>query len=279
MPAWADPRALALAVGIALAAGAAPAQVSDLVSERSFRVCADPANMPFSSRAEEGFENRIAELLASRLDREVRYAWFPMATGFIRKTLGDKTCDVVIGYAQGHELVLNTNHYYTSAYVLVVPADGPLAGVETLADPVLEEARLGIVAGTPPATHFARNGLIAKARSYQLVHDTRHDSPSEAMMADMLAGELDGAVLWGPVGGWLAQEADADLEVIPLINESLPPRMFYRITMGVRQGELQWKRELNSLIRRNQDEIDSILASYGVPLLKDFGEGMKVLEK
>ncbi len=127
MPAWADPRAIGLAIGLALAAGAAPAQVSDLVSETAFRVCADPANMPFSNEAGEGYENKIAELLAAKLDRELRYTWYPMTTGFIRNTLGDKKCDVVIGYAQGHEMVLNTNHYMVSSYVLVVPADGPLA--------------------------------------------------------------------------------------------------------------------------------------------------------
>ena len=275
MRAWVDPRGWLTGLALCLIAGTAPGQVSDLVSERAFRVCADPANMPFSNEAGEGFENAIAELFAEKLDRPLKYAWFPMATGFIRKTLGDKRCDVVIGYAQGHELVLNTNHYYTSAYTLIVPAEGPLSGVETLADPALEGARLGVVAGTPPATHLARQGLIGTAKPYQLVHDTRHDSPAEKMIADLTAGEIDGALLWGPSGGWLAQQAEADLSVNPLINESQPPRMFFRITMGVRQGEVVWKRELNSLIRRNQDEIDRILASYGVPLLEDFGEGVK----
>jgi len=279
MPAWADPRGWLLALGLALGAGAAPAQVSDLVSDTSFRVCADPANMPFSNREGEGFENRIAELLAAKLERPLEYTWYPMATGFVRKTLGEKRCDVVIGYAQGHELVLNTNHYYTSAYVLVVPADGKLAGVERLSDPALTGARLGIVAGTPPASHMARNGLIAGAKPYPLMVDTRHDSPAARMVEDLAAGEIDGAVLWGPIGGWLAQQADAGLSVIPLIREELPPRLFYRITMGVRQGDLVWKRELNSLIRRNQAEIDAILADYGVPLLEDFGESVKVLEK
>ena len=97
MPAWADPRGWLVALGLALAAGPSAAQVSDLVSERYFRVCADPANMPFSNEAGEGFENQIAELFAAKLERPLRYEWFPMATGFIRKTLGDKKCDVVIG--------------------------------------------------------------------------------------------------------------------------------------------------------------------------------------
>ncbi len=278
MPAWAEPRRLAAGLlALALAAGPAAAQTTDLVSRKAFRVCADPSNMPFSNEAGAGFENEIAELLAAKLDLPVRYEWYPMATGFIRNTLFDKKCDVVIGYAQGHELVLNTNHYYVSTYVLVVPSDGPLAGVETLSDPALQGTRLGVVAGSPPASHLARHGLIGQAAPYALMVDRRHESPNEDMMADLVAGEIDGAVMWGPIGGWLAQEAEADLTVVPLIKEELPPRLYYRITMGVRQGEVVWKRELNSLIRRNQAEIDAILASYGVPLLEDFGGALKEL--
>ena len=278
MPAWAEarrrlrPLACALA---ALAAGAAAAQErSDLVSDTRFRVCADPANMPFSNAAGEGFENRIAELFAAKLGRELEYTWFPMATGFIRKTLGAARCDVVIGYAQGHELVLNTNHYYTSAYVLVTRADGPLADVETFDDPRLRDAALGVIAGSPPATHLARVGLIGTARAYQLMVDRRHDDPAGEMLADLKAGEIDGGFLWGPIGGWLAKRAErVDLSATPMLAETAPPRLFYRITMGVRRGEDAWKRELNSLIRRNQDEIDAILAEYGVPLVDDFGRG------
>jgi len=278
MPAWADLRGWALALGLVLAAGPGMAQVSDLVSANALRVCADPANPPLSDRGDNGFENEIAELLGEKLDVPVRYTWYPMATGFIRKTLGDKKCDVVIGYAQGHEMVLNTNHYYTSSYVLITQADGPLAGVTQLADPALQGRRLGVIAGTPPASHLARNGLIADARPYALTVDTRHESPNRDMMADLAAEEIDAALLWGPIGGPLAQQAGDDLVVTPLIEEEQPPRLFYRITMGVRQGDLVWKRRLNSLIRRNQGEIDAILARHGVPLLEDFGESVKVVE-
>ena len=279
MPAWVEAltraRGLAAALATAAVAGMAGAQTTDLVSRQAFRVCSDPANMPYSNRAEEGFENRIAELMADRLGLPIQYEWYPQATGFIRNTLFDKKCDVVIGYAQGHELVLNTNHYYVSSYVLVVPADGPLAGVETLQDAALADRRLGVIAGSPPATHLARRGLIGKARPYALHVDRRHESPNEQMIADLVAGEIEGALMWGPLGGWMARQSGADLAVIPLIGEELPPRLHYRITMGVRQGELVWKRKLNSLLRRNQAEIDAILAEYGVPLLEDFGEAVK----
>lgn len=264
---------LIAAAALSLMAGGGMAQTSDLVSTTAFRVCADPANLPMSNDKGEGFENKIAELFADLLDREVQYTYYPMATGFIRNTLRINKCDVVIGYAQGHEMVLNTNHYFTSVYTLIVPEDSPLAGVEAFSDPALKGKRLGVVAGTPPAAHMARNGLIAKAKGYNLVVDRRHENPSVDMMNDLVAGEIDGAVLWGPIGGPLVQTDYPGMKVIPLIKETTPPRLFFRITMGVRGGEKVWARKLNSLIRRNQKEINAILLEAGVPLTNDMGTG------
>ena len=119
----------------------AAAQLTDLVSRTAFRVCADPANLPFSNEAGEGFENAIAALFAETLGRELQYTWYPMSQGFVRRTLIENRCDVIPGYAQGDELVLNTNHYYTSTHVLVARADGDLADVTTLADPRLQGRR------------------------------------------------------------------------------------------------------------------------------------------
>lgn len=277
MPAWAARRgAAALALAAAVSAGApAVAQLTDLVSRTAFRVCADPANLPFSNEAGDGFENEIAALFAEELGRELQYTWFPMAQGFVRRTLIENRCDVIVGYAQGDEMVLNTNHYYTSTHVLVARADNPLADVTTLADPRLKDMRLGIVAGSPPASHLARQGLMARARPYDMMVDRRVESPNEDMLADLIAGEIDLAVMWGPIGGPLAARSDADLVVTPLLNEPGSPRLFYRITMGVRQGEDAWKRELNAMIRRQQDAIDAILRRHGVPLVTDMGEGLK----
>ena len=149
------------------------AQTIDLVDRSSLRVCADPANLPFSNEKGEGFENRLAELIAEKLSVPVLYTWFPQVTGFIRNTLRAHKCDLVMGYAQGHELVQNTNHYYRSAYALLYRADSGLDGVESLDDPRLKDKRIGIIAGTPPATIMALNGLIGKAKPYPLVVDRR----------------------------------------------------------------------------------------------------------
>ncbi|MBP7241914.1 MAG: substrate-binding domain-containing protein [Amaricoccus sp.] len=269
-------RSSLLALALALSAAAvASAQVADLVDRSAFRVCADPANKPLSAEDGSGFENRIAELLAGELGVPVQYTWFPQVTGFVRNTLQAGRCDVVMGYAQGDELVLNTNHYYTSTHVLVVKADGDLADVDTLADPRLKGKRIGVVAGAPPTTHVARLGLMPDAVPYKLMIDRRVEDPAGQMLADLKAGKTDAALLWGPIGGPLVKQRHPGLKAIPLLEEQGTPRLVYRITMGVRAGEDEWKRQLNSLIRRNQDQIDAILRDAGVPILDDFGKGEK----
>lgn len=275
-PALAADRRLARIAALVLAAlvaGPSPvaAQTSDLVSRTAFRVCADPANVPLSDEAGTGFENRIAELFAAELGLPLAYTWFPMSTGFLNRTLLANQCDVVIGFAQGGEIVLNTNHYYTSGYLLIVPKDGPLAAVTQLSDPALKDKRIGVIAGSPPASHMVPNGLMAKAKGYDLVVDRRVQSPSENMLADVESGEIDAAILWGPIGGPLIKQDHPDLKGTLLLSEPGAPKMFYRITMGVRPNEKVWQRKLNSLIRRNQDKIDAILTEAGVPLLNDMG--------
>lgn len=266
-------RRVAFAVAL-LTATAAQAQIADLRSHAALRVCADPAAVPMSSQDGKGFENRIASLMADKMGLPLEYTWFPMGPGFIRKTLRAGACDVVMGYAQGDEMVLNTNHYYTSIYGLVTRKDGALAKVDTLSDPALKGHDIGVVAGTPPATNLARAGLAADMRGYELVVDRRVMDPVGDMLRAVKDGTLDAAVAWGPLAGPRVK-ADPDLQFTPLYKEPGNPRMFYRITMGVRPNETDWKRDLNSQIRRNQAEIDAILRDAGVPLVDDFGTGPK----
>lgn len=271
MRAWAK---IASLIGLCLGAMPVGAQTSDLVSQSAFRVCADPANAPMSDQDEAGFENKLANFFAEKLEKPVQYEWYPMSTGFIRNTLRANRCDVVIGYAQGHEMVLNTNHYFTSAYTIVTRSDSPIADVDQLTDDRLKGLIIGIVAGSPPATHLARNGLIAKARGYNLVVDRRHESPIPDMLNDLKNSEIDAALIWGPIAGPLVKTDFPELSVTPLTKETAPPRLFFRITMGVRLGEKVWQRELNSLIRRNQDDINQILLDAGVPLINDMGTAL-----
>ncbi len=252
-----------------LPARAAEGHRTDLVNRLSLRVCADPANLPFSNDKGEGFENKIAEIVAAELKVPVEYIWYPQATGFIRNTLFAKRCDVVMGYAQGDELVLNTNHYYRSAYALVYRKGAGLDGVDQLADPRLKDKRIGVVAGTPPASTMAALGLIAHAKPYPLMVDRRYEAPTERMIADIRSGEIDAGVLWGPIAGSFAAGGGEKLAVVPLLKETVGPRMAYRITFGVRQLDDDWKRELNALIARLQGKLDAVLLQYGVPLLDE----------
>lgn len=242
---------------------------SDLVNRQVLRVCSDPANLPFSNEAQQGFENRIATLVADDLKLPLEYTWFPQATGFVRQTLFAKRCDVIIGFAQGDDLVLNSNHYYRSTYVLIHRAGQGLDGVETLADERLRTRHIGIVAGTPPGNMMAMLGLMQRARPYPLMVDRRFESPAERMIADIRTGEIDAGILWGPIGGYFATRGGEPLVVTPLLKEAVGPRMAYRITFGVRNQEDDWKRKLNEIIARRQGDIDAILLEYGVPLLDE----------
>lgn len=251
------------------AAQAAESGRADLVNREVLRVCSDPANMPFSNEAQQGFENKIAELVAEELKLPLEYTWFPQATGFVRQTLFAKRCDLIIGFAQGDELVLNSNHYYRSSYVLIYRPGQGLDGATTLADPRLQTRHVGVVAGTPPADIIAKLGLMQNARPYPLMVDRRFESPAERMIADIRSGAIDAGVLWGPIGGYFATRGGEKLTVTPLLKEAIGPRMAYRITFGVRNHEDDWKHKLNDIIAKRQGDIDAILLDFGIPLLDE----------
>src|SRR3954451_16354274 len=192
----------------------------ELVDPKVLRVCADPRNMPFSSEKGEGFENKLAELFAEKLNKKLDYMYFPQATGFVRVTLGAHRCDVIMGFPQGDELVQGTNPYYRTAYALVARPGSGLDEVTTLEDERLKGKHIGIVAGTPPASNMAVNGLMSNARPYPLMIDTRFDSSAEAVMGDLLSGQIDPAVLGGPMAGFYEKKATPPLHVTPLVKET-----------------------------------------------------------
>jgi quinoprotein dehydrogenase-associated probable ABC transporter substrate-binding protein len=241
----------------------------ELVDPKVLRVCADPHNLPFSNDKGEGIENKIAELFAEKLQKKLDYAYFPQATGFVRMTLGAHRCDVIMGFPQGDDLVQGTNPYYRTAYALVAKQGSGLEDVDTLEDARLKDKHIGIVAGTPPATNMAVNGLMTNARPYHLMVDTRRESSAEAMIADLVSGKIDAGILWGPMAGFYAKNANPPLHVTPLVKEKSGPRLAFRIGMGVRGADQNWKRQLNRLIQENQPAINKILLDYGVPLLDD----------
>ena len=244
----------------------------ELIDPNVLRVCADPNNLPFSNEKGEGFENKLAEMFAAKLNKKVAYAFYPQATGFVRMTLNSHRCDVIMGYPQGDEMVQNTNPYYQTAYALVTKSGSPLSGVMALADQRLADKRLGIVAGTPPATYLVAHGLMAKAKPYPLMVDTRVDSSAVAMINDVASGEIDAGVLWGPMAGYYASRANPPMHVELLLKDIGGPHLVYRITMGVRPSDQNWKRQLNKLIAENQPAINKLLLDFGVPIIDGSGQ-------
>lgn len=262
---------LLLAAGLAAPATPGQAQTAEMVPTDELRVCADPANLPFSNERGEGFENRIAVIIGQALGLPVRYVFMPQVQGFVRNTLGARRCDLVMGTVAGDDLMQNTNPYYHTTYVMAFRnADAPPP--DSLEDPRMRDLRIGIIARTPPVDLLARHGLLQRIRPYPLMVDTRREEvPAAQMMRDLAAGEIDVAMVWGPFAGYAIRAENLPLALRPLPSGPGAARMDYRITMGVRANEPEWRRRINAAIRERQGEITAVLREYGVPLLETGG--------
>lgn len=257
----------ALIFGLSAQANAVPQEgpgaAVELVDPKVLRVCADPSSLPFSNMKGEGFENKLAELIASKLGKSLSYTWYPNSMGYVRNTLGSYRCDVIMDFPQGDDIAQVTNPYYTTSYALVYKPGTGLDGLDSLSDPRLKDKRIGIVAGTPPSDLLVANGLMARAKPYPLVIDTRVDSSGRDMIKDIEDGTVAAGVLWGPMAGYFAMHANPKLTAVPLTGR----HMSFRMSMAVRHQDQEFKRLLNRLIKDNQADINAILLSYGVPLL------------
>jgi quinoprotein dehydrogenase-associated probable ABC transporter substrate-binding protein len=275
MPRVSAGRVLALAVLVCAGPGGLRAQQGndsgslELVDPNVFRACEDPRNMPFSNEKGEGFENKLAEMFAAKLGKKLSYTYFPQATGFVRMTLASFKCDVIMGFPQGDDQAQLTIPYYRTTYALITKRGSGLEDVTTIGDPKLKDKRIGVVARTPPSTVMAMNGLLGKAKSYPLFVDTRADSSAQAMIDDLMRGDIDCGILWGPMAGYYAARTDPPLAMVPLVKEAATVPMMFRIGMAVRPSDQEWKRTLNKLIQDNQAEINKLLISYNIPILDE----------
>jgi mxaJ protein len=254
-----------------LAADAAPPP-EPAPQPQALRVCADPDNLPYSNEDGSGFENRLAQLLADDLKLPLQYEWLPDRRGFVRKTLGARLCDVIIGVPVGFERTATTQAYYRSSYVLVERA-GAAPPVRSLEDPRLAQMRLGVqligndLVASPPGYALARHGYTSNVRGYPVPGE----QPAAArMIAAVAGGELDGALVWGPQAGYFAAHAGVPMRVAVLRAPPEAARLpfEYSIAMGVRRGDSQLRERLNDFIQRRQGDIDSILAQYAVPRVR-----------
>lgn len=240
-------------------------------STTALRVCADPNNLPFSNENLQGFENKIIALIAEKLDKPVTYTWFPQTVGFVRNTLQLHECDLISGITTTNERVQNTNPYYHSIYTLVYAKENIALPVD-FSHQIFQQKKIGIVAGTPAASLMAKYGLLGNIQPYQLMVDTRYYSAGKQMIEDIENGNIDAAIIWGPIAGYLSLGAKKELAVVPLIEESKSLQLDFSITMAVRFNDQEWKEQINNVLSQNKAEIYSILREFNVPLLSNKGE-------
>jgi len=243
------------------------------------RICADPNNLPYSSQNNEGYENKIADLFAKKLGNiPVTYSWYPMTSGFVRRTLNAKTCDLIVTFPAIHEFVQNSNPFYNSSYVLMSLEEKNI-DVQTLSDHEIKEKKykIGIIHATPPSSYVAKYKLFEQVKFYRQAADPRRQKPWRDMTNDLVDGKIDIAIIWGPYAGYEAKKAKKPIKIFPLTKEEKISRgkMVYRFTMGIRKNEPEWEKTVNNLIKENQEEINKILRGYGVPLLDKLGNPLK----
>ncbi|MGF6789411.1 substrate-binding domain-containing protein [Paraburkholderia sp. 35.1] len=270
--------------GAALASAAVradgPALPNNDGADGVLRVCADPNNMPLSNDKGEGYENRIAAQMASDFGYKLEYTYFPQRMGFVRHTLREKEdgseryrCDLIIGVPKGYDMTSTTQPYLRSTYAMVLPNRPEFASIKTPDDLLklppdqLHKLRFGIFSQTPAVDWLLGHNLIDQAVSYQVQSGDPAVYPGQMIEHDLRAGKVDVVFLWGPIAGYFAKRAGDSVRLVPF-----PPgpgiRFDYTISMGVRYGEKDWKDKVDQWIGANHDKIDSILATYQVPMLK-----------
>lgn len=231
------------------------------------RVCADPVSLPFSSSREEGFENRIAALLAEELHAEVGYDWHLFNDDMINLRLREGECDLIMGVPDGYRNLLTTVAYYQSPYVFIYRAGSPFQ-IDSLDDPRLQELRIGVQSvGIPPYESLLRRGLAPNVVARFGLRVGTPDRLSEIVDAVAL-GDVDLGVAWGPVAGYFARRQEAELEIVPINPRFDLPAIFMStpMTIGVRPGDEALRDRLNIAIANRWEEIQQVLAAYGVPV-------------
>ena len=261
------------APGATAAAVAAAALLSAACARhpvRVLRVCADPNNLPFSNQAQQGFENKLARLLAADRHARLEYAWWAQRRGFVRNTLGADTCDVLMGVPARFDPTLTTRPYYRSSYVFVARRDRHL-GLASLDDPRLRHLRIGVqmigddFSNSPPAHALTNRGMIRNVVGYSVFGDYSQPSPLATIVSAVDRGDVDAAVVWGPAAGYFARTRP--LEITPVTPRQDSPGLpfVFDIAMGVRRGNNALRDELNDFIVRRGADIDRVLDEFNVP--------------
>lgn len=273
-----------LCLGVTPAQAATTTRAAPAEARRELVVCADPNNLPFSSRTQPGFENRIAQLVAKDLGVRLRYVWWAQRRGYVRNTLTASKCDLWPGVATGMERVLPTRPYYRSTYVFVSRADSHLDGL-TLDDPRLKSVLIGVqmigndAMNTPPAHALAHRGVVQNVRGFTVYGDYQRPNPPARIVDAVAKGEIDVGLVWGPLAGYFANRSDTPLQiqpVTPAVDARVWP-MTYDISMGVSRAEPQLRTQIDAILRKERLAIERILDAYHVPRLQITPDSAQVL--
>lgn len=247
--------------------GAAPAS-----SNEPLRVCADPNNLPFSNRAGEGFENKLAQTVARSMGKTVEYTWEPQRKQFLRDTLDADKCDVVMSLPTIDREELTTQPYYRSAYALVYRANAPYR-LTSLDDPRLRNLKIGVHSlgddwvDLPGGATLAQRGIVDNVHIYKMDADEGRANPAADLMDAVTKGEVDVAIVWGPRAGYFATREPVKLEVVPLTDTHTILPFQFSISMAVRHGNEALRDKLDAILRDKRDAIHALLKQYGVPQL------------
>ncbi len=245
------------------------------VAEQELRVCAEPDNLPFSNRQQEGFENKIAAQLADDLHAKLTFTWEKQRRGYIRHTLGAGRCDVIMGVPSGFERVLSTQPYYRSGYVFITARERHLA-IKSFDDPKLRTLKIGLHAigddgsNSPPANALARRGIVKNIVGYPLWGEASVKNPQGLIVDAVAKGDIDLAIVWGPIGGFFAKPYAEKLVVKPVpVDPQMASMPFtFDIAVAVKKGNETLAKRLAKSIERKRREIHDILTAYNIPLIK-----------
>jgi len=247
-----------------------PGEPARIPKENEFKVCADQDNLPYSNDRGEGFENKIAELLAADLGKDLSYQYWHDRFGFIRNTLKAMRCDVIIGTNTTYDAVNTTKPYYRAGHVWIYRKDSGY-DIKDWNSPDLRKAIIGVHDKSPVTVALDANNLMINAKPYRIQRNLR-ESPGK-IVNDMVKGDTDVVIAWGPIGGYYAKKAKADLVVVPIpeyANEetSLTGKPYWNISVGVRKKDDARRDMIEAALDRNKDKIQKILSDYGIPVIE-----------
>jgi mxaJ protein len=244
--------------------GGEPSRIDD---PTEFKVCADQDNLPYSNSRQEGFENKIAQLIAQDLGKKLSYQFWYDRMGYIRNTLNAHRCDVIMGTVAGNDMVLTSKPYYRSGYVFVTRKESNL-NITDWDSPDLRKGIIGVVGQTPPSRPIYDKGLMENARPYRIQRDL--NLPPSFMIDDLVKGDIDIAIVWGPIGGYYAKQSKVPLVVVPVPeyeDTNVHGKEYWNISVAVRKKDKERLAMIQEVLDRRHADIMKILDDFGIPHL------------